>query len=92
MLYGFLLILAPKSQSVFNKNSSSTLIEVIFPSQNVSGHHCSVECWGPDGMVTLHIDPVQEISGDQTRTQTYYGQDQRGARNIRGDIGGFYIL
>ena len=47
---------------------------------------------GRDGMVTLHIDPVQEISGDQTGTQTYYGQEQRGARNIRGDIGGFYIL
>ena len=47
---------------------------------------------GRDGMMTLHIDPVQEISGDQTRTQTYYGQEQRGARNIRGDIRGFYIL
>ena len=41
---------------------------------------------GRDGMVTLHIDPVQQISGDQTGTQTYYGQEQRGARNIRGDF------
>ena len=52
VLYGFLLILAPKSRSVFNKNPSSTLIEVIFPSQNVSGHRSmlNVECL--DGMMT----------------------------------------
>ena len=55
---------------------SSTLIEVIFPLQNVSGHR-DVGCGlaGQVGMMTLHIDPVHSISEDQTPAQTYYGQE-----------------
>ena len=73
LLNGILLNLAPKSQSVFNKNSSSTLIEVYFPSQNVSGHRGMLDVRaGWDDVMTLHIDPVHSISEDQTPAQTYY--------------------